>query len=329
MNLTVTVPTLGKINLATKNMISSLSHQSFNDFKVYFIVPRHYQKEVLFQYLESTSLDFSIVHQDKTGFENAMNTAISISGDFNLNLDDDAVYDPSHVRLYKETLENSDVGMVFGKVNGFRPYLNKTVFFLEIQSLVNNRPLLGQLKDYAIYFNTAGFLTGRLSNIMRPFGSMRLNSDPIGVNMGWKRESVKNFYLREYSKKGTINEAYIAFHVVNVGFHVYETSLINVRHHHTKDSLSRGTRKGDYETKIVELLFSPLILNTYSKIDFEEFEKTSAKLKKIMDKIPLKMKRHFLLSLETVNKGIQENWDIGKITREYNNITHFGYANDK
>jgi len=79
MNVTITVPTIGRIDSVTKSMLASLSNQSFTDSKVYFIVPRYYQEENLLSILEETELDFKIVHQDREGFENAMNTAIKMA----------------------------------------------------------------------------------------------------------------------------------------------------------------------------------------------------------------------------------------------------------
>lgn len=322
MNITLTVPTLGRINSVTKIMISSLNHQSFSDFKVYFIVPRYYIKENLLSLLEGTELDFRIVHQDKVGFENAMNTAIKVSGDLNLNLDDDAIYNSSHIKSYKDIFENTGIGMIFGRVNGIRPYLNKTLFFLGIQDWINRSPLIYPLKNYAIFFNSAGFLSANIGRLMLPYRNLRLNASPIGVNIGWRTEAIKKFSLREFSTKGTINEAYMAFHAVSEGFGAYETSLINVRHNHTNDSLSRGSHKRDTETKIVELLFSPLILNTYIRIDSEVFQRTSVKLKKIISKVPSELKNKFIESLETVNIGLQENWNLERIVVAYNNLTN-------
>jgi hypothetical protein len=327
MNVTVTVPTIGKINPVTKSMLVSLNKQSFTDFKVYFIVPRYCQKENLLPILEETELDFEIVHQDRTGFENAMNTAIKLSGDINLNLDDDAIYGSSHVKSYIDLFENTGAGMIFGRVNGIRPYMNKTLFFLGIQNWANGSPIIDPLKKYAVFFNSAGFLSASIGSLILPFRNVRLNASPIGVNMGWRKDALKDFSLREYSRKGTINEAYGAFHAVSNGFEVYETKSIDVKHENREGSLSRGSLRRDNEVKMVELLFSPLILNTYIRIDPQDFDRTSTKLKKIMSKIPSHLKNKFIESLETVNIGIRENWNLEKIIGAYNKFTKSGDKN--
>jgi len=328
MNITVTVPTIGKINSVRKSMLDSLDRQSFSDFKVYFVVPRYYQDENLLSILEETELDFRIVHQDKNGFENAMNTAIKVSGDVNLNLDDDAIYNHSHVKSYNDIFENTGAGMIFGRVNDTMPYMNKTLFLLGIQNCANRNPIINPLKDYAIFFNSAGFLSASIGRLMLPFRNLRLNSSPIGVNMGWRKDFLTNFFLREFSSRGTINEAYMAFHAVSEGFKVYETRSINVRHNHTKSSLSRGSLKKDFEIKIVEFLFSPLILNTYIRIDSREFDRTYAKLKKIISKIPSRLRHKFIESLDTVNIGIQETWNLDRIVMAYNDLIKNGDKDD-
>ena len=321
MSVTLTIPTLGRINLTFMDMLHSLDNQTFKDFKAIFIVPLDYQELRLNMILEETDLEFSIVHQTNNGFENAMNCALRSSSDINLNMDDDAIYPLSHVRTYIQLFEETNAGIIFGKVNGRSSYLNKTLFFLEMQYLLNNKPLASSLKNYLVFFNSAGFLSGNILSLQTPFRrGLRLNGSPIGVNMGWSKHAVKNFSLLEFSKRGTINEAYIALHVIMNGMSVIETNLLNVKHNHIGESLSRENNKKSFLEKLTELLFTPLVVQTYYHIDQREFEKALTKIHTISNFIPLQTFGFFNSVLAVVSGGIFESWDERRIRKEYNNI---------
>jgi hypothetical protein len=320
MNVTVTVPTMGNINPFLNKMIWSLNEQTYGDFKIYFIVPKKYLRDPLIGILEKTNLDFCIVNQENVGFENAMNTALKVSGDLNLNMDDDAYYFPNHVEMYVKLFQRSKAGMIFGEVNKHRPYLNRTVLFLKIQHFLNKKPLLPSLSGYSIFFNSSGFLSAPILRLFSPFNKLRLNSSPIGVNMGWIKEAIKNLELREYSRKGTINEAYIALNAIRNDFSVLETNLINVKHYHTTGSLSRGGSSGDFILKLAELLFSPLIVKTYTDIDLADFERTYIRLNKLMGAFSLNVAVSFRRMLGTVHEGVIDDWNIAKIKSKYNEM---------
>lgn len=323
MSVTLTIPTLGRINLAFMDMLHSLDNQTFKDFKAIFIVPLDYQELRLNKVLEETDLDFSIEHQTDKGFENAMNCALRSSSDINLNMDDDAIYPSTHVRTYIQLFEETNAGIIFGKVNGHSSYLNKTLFFLEMQYLFDNKPIASSLENYLIFFNSAGFLSGNVSSLMTSFRSrLRLNASPIGVNMGWSKHAVKNFSLLEFSKRGTINEAYIALHAIMNGMPVIETNLLNVKHNHIAESLSRENNRKSFLEKLAELIFTPLVIQTYYHIDQREFEKALDKIR-IISKfqfLPLQTFRFFKSVLAVVSNGIFESWDERRIKEEYNKI---------
>ncbi len=326
MNLTVTVPTMGTKSPFFNKMIWSLNKQTHSDFKTYFIVPKEYLTDSLIEILEKTNLDFSIVNQENAGFENAMNSALKVSGDLNLNMDDDAYYFPNHVEMYVKLFQRNKAGMIFGRVNKHRSYLNRTIFFLKIQHCFNKKPLLPYLNGYSIFFNSSGFLSAPIFRLFLPFGKLRLNSSPIGVNMGWAKDAVKNFELREYSRKGTLNEAYIALNAIRNEFSVLETNIINVQHHHTSGSLSRGGSTGDLILRLGELLFSPLIVKTYTDIDLADFEMTYIRLNKLIGAFPINVAVAFKDILKTVHEGVIDNWNIAKIKTKYNEIaTRYTY----
>lgn len=320
MVITLTVPTLGKMSNVFNEMVLSLNEQSFRDFKVFFIVPRNYKGGGLRETLEKTDIDFTIEYQNGSGFENAMNKALEVSGDVNLNMDDDAIYSHTHVESYLKLFDMTNAGIIFGKVNNMRPYFNRTIFFLEMQNMANKTPLLSSPRHYAIYLNSAGFLSSHLSSIVSPYRKIRLNANPIGVNMGWSRDAVEDFRLLEFSKKGTINEAYIALAAMIRNFPVYETNLINVKHGGLTDSLSRGNRSDDIIVKITELLFSPLVIQTFHEINSKDFDRTITKLKKILGLIPSHITEHFSNTLDIIYDGIQEQWDKFRIRERYNEI---------
>ena len=321
MNLTVTVPTMGITNPFFNKMIWSLNEQTHSDFKTYFIVPKEYLRDSLIKILEKTNLDFSIVNQENRGFENAMNTALKVSGDINLNMDDDAYYFPNHVEMYLKLFQRSKAGMIFGEVNKHRPYLNKTIFFLKIQHFLNKKALLPSLNGYSIFFNSSGFLSAPISLLFSPFNKLRLNSSPIGVNMGWAKDAVRNLELREYSRKGTLNEAYIALNAIMNDFSVLETNMINVEHYYASGSLSRGGSSGDFILKLAELLFSPLVVKTYTNIDLRDFESTYIRLNKLIGTFPLEVAVSFKDILRIVHEGVIDDWDITMIKNKYSEMT--------
>lgn len=320
MEVTVTIPTMGIINPIFKEMVSSLNKQFFSDFKTIFIVPAKYVKDPILEVLENTNLDFLISEQNSTGFENAMNTAIKVSGDLNLNMDDDAYYYPNHVLSYIELFNKTNAGMIFGKVNTSRPYMNKGIFLLTIMHVFNKKPLISSLDSYSTFFNSSGFLSAPFFQLVSHYNKVRLNSNPIGVNMGWVKDAVKNVKLLEFSKKGTLNEAYIALEAINSGFSVFETNSINVNHSDSLNSLSRGNRREDVYVKIKEFLFSPLVIQNYSSIKIEDFNKAFKRLNKIQSFLPFEISNVVSSSLEAVKIGLSENWDKYKIKDSYNNI---------
>lgn len=320
MNITVTIPTLGIINPVFNDMIMSLNKQRFNDFKTVFITPKYYLRDNLVKILEKTDLDFTIVNQENKGFENAMNTALKLSGDLNLNMDDDAYYFASHVETYVKSFQETKAGMIFGYVNNRRPYVNLSAVFLEIQHCINKRPLLPSFDGYSIFFNSSGFLSAPILRLFFPFKKYRLNANPIGVNVGWTKDAIKCTKLREFSRKGTLNEAYIGLNVIKNDFSIFETNLINVKHDVRANSLSRGKESEDVLTRITELLFSPLVTQTYIDINLKDFDKAYKWQRKITTLIPSHIARHFSDTLDVVNIGVQEQWDSLKIREKYNEI---------
>ena len=135
--------------------------------------------------------------------------------------------------------------------------------------------------------------------------------------MGWIKDAVKNLKLREFSRKGTLNENYIALNAIRNDFSVFETNLINVNHNASANSLSRGKKNEDILIKITELLFSPLVIQTYMDIDINDFYRTYIKLRKMAALIPSHVSKHFSNTLDVVSEGIQEHWDEFKIKEKY------------
>jgi hypothetical protein len=320
LEVTLTIPTRGIFGQPLERMISSLEQQTMKDFRAYFIVPRRESNVYgLRARLERSDIDYKIVEQHGMGFENAMNTALEVAGEININMDDDALYPPSHVESYVKLLREEGVGMAFGRVNGRAPYLNRALFLAIINGLSCETPILSDCGGCAMGFNSAGFLSA-FRQFLMPWRRMRPNLNPMGVNMAWRGGCLRGFRLMEYSRRAMLNEAYMALTCASRGFGVYEVDWINVIHP-PRNSLSRGGR--GYVEKLVETLMSPLIVNVMMKVNRHEFERALKKMRVAYSPLFLSTHGYLLRRLmDLLEWGIAEGWDEARIRENYEELLH-------
>jgi hypothetical protein len=324
LEVTLTIPTRGVFGQPLEWMISSLERQTVKDFRAYFIIPRGEDALDLRARLERSDIDFKVVEQEGVGFENAMNKAIDVAGEVNINMDDDALYSPRHVESYAKLLGGNGVGMAFGRVNGRAPYLNRALLLMALNGLADGAPFSEKLGEYAMGFNSAGFMS-TFKSFLRPWKGIRYNMNPMGVNMAWRGECTRKFRLVEYSRRGMLNEAYIALQCASKGLGVYEVDWINVVHP-PKSSLSRG-KEGAGE-KLVETLMSPIIVNAMIKIDRREFERALKRVRAIYSPLFLSAYGDLLRRLmDVLERGIAENWDGKKIKVNYEALLRWAIGN--
>ncbi len=313
MRVKVSVPSLLNSYDNLKDILSSLETQSFSDFELDIIIPKNIDpKDEYLELFDQYKGNIRIINQSSKGFENAVNSAIQGNYDINISTDDDAILPMNHLSNVVKKLSNPRIGIITGRVNGKLPYLNRTLYLYFLSSFLSEkRDILNYKGAPVIYFNSTGFLT------LNPFHTEGLfqkdfkTMSPIGVNMAWSKESLANFHLLEFSRLGTLNEAYMSYHAFENGYDTIFSKELNVIHKVNVHSLSRQNTLYDDLTKFLEFFFSPHILrkshvfnkNLLSKVNFLT--------------IPSKYKRLLEEILKTLESSKNQGWSDKEVKSAY------------
>lgn len=268
MEVTVAVPTYKNNGTTIRDLLESLSHQTYANFRllvVYKPSDGDVTEDVISKY---KNLDIDIIYQKEGYIEEAMNLIFSnADADILITTDDDAIpskdWVKDHVNLHEKFPEVGMVGPYFG--------IGHKNVFKKIYSFLMKRPLDERMKDYLSYFSKTGIIVGNpfFNNYNLPY----IKSFSFrGVNMSVKKEVYKDFRLLQMTLRGIQYEQYLCFHSFMKGLYPATFKDCCKLFHNERDSLSRPKSLSGIKEKYAERMLSVYYLNKFYKLDLTKLK---------------------------------------------------------
>jgi glycosyltransferase involved in cell wall biosynthesis len=232
VRVSVVIPTY-KRAWALPYVLDSLSKQSIKPDEVVIILkPSGDNSENIIKKFYEI-LNIKIVLQSGGHSSTAYALGIKAArGDLLLFMDDDAIAHPDWVKNYINLFnELADAGAIGGfeykayMINGVPHLTREPLYHDDITKKTYYRAPLRELVDYCRWLSVSGYPGGQPCN-----GSIVKSIHLSGMNMGYRRDVIKDINLEKYyknSRKSFYFELFMGYYVIKKGFNVYKVLDIN------------------------------------------------------------------------------------------------------